>query len=253
VAETTFQPMPDLSPEQYDALKADIRERGVLVPVVVDQHDRVLDGHNRRRIADEVGIDCPTETKVVADDDEAADLAVVLNCARRHLNREQVRQVIANEIERRSGDSDRAIARRVGCSPSTVGTIRRTVSNLDTSAAEMMTRAEAEEITNSIRDHLTAAREAIWVLIVVALSNNIAVSEIVTALTRAHRTHEQRRQDSREVADVFRTAVFGPLIDLTLAPATAEEWRPQWDHETFLPLTPDEQAELLADLAGVAG
>jgi hypothetical protein len=65
------------------------------------------------------------------DDDDAIDLAVTLNCARRHLTREQVRDVITNEIARRPGDSDRAIARRVGCSPSTVGAVRHPVSNLD--------------------------------------------------------------------------------------------------------------------------
>lgn len=113
--------------------------------------------------------------------------------------------------------------------------------------------AEAEEITCSIRDHLVAAREGLWELIVVALSNKIAVSEIVTALTRAQRSHERQHHDDHQVADVFRTFVFGPLVDLTLAPATAERWRPQWDHEAFLPLSPVEQAELLTDLAGVAG
>lgn len=248
----TFQPMPELSPDQYAALKNDIGTSGVLVPITVDQHGRILDGHNRRAIAAELGVECPERVHQVRDDDDAGDMAVTLNCARRHLTREQVRQVIAGEIERRPDDADRAIARRVGCSPSTVGSVRREVSNLDSTPPEM-TRAEAEEITSSIRDHLAAAREAIEELIVVALSNDIAVCEIVTALTRAQRSHERQHQDDHEVVGVFRTFVFGPLIDLTLAPATAERWRSEWDHETFLPLSPDEQGELLAGLAGVAG
>lgn len=131
---TRFQPMPDLNPEQYESLRADIEARGIIVPVVLDQYGRTLDGHNRQRIAAELGIACPTEVRHVADDDEAADLAVILNCARRHLTREQVRALVASEAARRPDDSDRAIARRVGCSPSTVASVLRPqVSNLDTS------------------------------------------------------------------------------------------------------------------------
>lgn len=122
---SVLQPMPDLTPEQYDALRVDIAAHGILVPVVVDQHGRVLDGHNRRRIADELGVECPTVVQQVADDSEALDLAVALNCARRHLTREQVREVIAAEIARRPDDSDRAIARRVGCDHKTVAAVRR--------------------------------------------------------------------------------------------------------------------------------
>lgn len=131
---TTIQPMPDLTGDQLDALRADIEAHGVRVPVVKDQHGRILDGNNRAAIADQLGIDYPVEVVQVADDDEAHDIAVSLNCARRHLTREQVRELIITEHERRPDDSDRAIARRVGCSPSTVAAALRPVSNLDTYA-----------------------------------------------------------------------------------------------------------------------
>lgn len=137
---TVFQPMPPLTAEQYDALKGDIMVNGVLVPVTVDQHGRVLDGHNRSSIADELGIDYPRIVVEVADDDAAMDLAVTLNGARRHLNQEQKRALIEHELIRRPGDSDRAISRRVGCSPTTVGAVRSD------------RRALAEELTQKARD-----------------------------------------------------------------------------------------------------
>jgi hypothetical protein len=128
-----FQPMPPLTDEEYDALRSDIAEHGVRVPVVRDQHGRLLDGNNRARIAADLGIGCPSVVVQVKDDDEAETIAVTLNCARRHLNREQRRAVIRREIDRHPGESDRAIARRVGCSPSTVSAVRAgKVSNLDT-------------------------------------------------------------------------------------------------------------------------
>ncbi len=122
--EMIFQPMPPLSEDQLAALREDIEKHGVLVPITVDQYGRVLDGHNRSAIALELGIDYPKVVVEVADDDAAMDLAVTLNGARRHLNQEQKRALIEHELIRRPSDSDRAISRRVGCSPTTVGTLR---------------------------------------------------------------------------------------------------------------------------------
>lgn len=120
-----FQPMPALTEAELAALRADVAAHGVLVPVVLDQHGRVLDGHHRRQVAAELGIECPNVVRHVADDDEAADVAVTLNAARRHLSRVQRHGLVAAEIARRPGDSDRAIARRVGCDHKTVSAVRR--------------------------------------------------------------------------------------------------------------------------------
>lgn len=144
--EQTIQPMPPLTAEQLEALRADIEEHGVLVPVTVDQHGRIIDGNNRFSIASELGIDCPRRVVEIADDDHAHDLALTLNCARRHLTQEQRRTLIRNELVRRWEDSDRAIARRIGCSPTTVGTVR----------AEFV--AEAEERDAAIRELVREAR-----------------------------------------------------------------------------------------------
>lgn len=100
------------------ALRASIERFGVLVPVVVDQDGRTLDGHHRRRIAAEVGAECPTRTVEVADDDEAREVARTLNADRRHLTEDQRRQVAADL--RREGHSLRAIAGALGVSEPTV-------------------------------------------------------------------------------------------------------------------------------------
>jgi transposase-like protein len=152
--------MPALGAEALAGLEVDIAERGIIVPVVVDQHGRVLDGHHRRAIAERLGITCPTEVREVADDEDARQTALALNLARRHLSREERRELIAAECAARPGDSDREIARRLGCSPSTVGAVRRPVSNLDTpTEGEQMTAAEAREVTRSIRSYLLQLNE----------------------------------------------------------------------------------------------
>jgi hypothetical protein len=160
--------MPELSPEQWDALAADILANGVLVPVVKDQHGRILDGNNRAAIAAELGIDYPVTVVTVANDQDAYDRAVSLNCARRHLNREQTRELIRAEIHRRPEQSDRAIAKRVGCSPTTVGSVRAEVEaerqRLATEERRRVLEREAEErrraqrITDEINDEIENTR-----------------------------------------------------------------------------------------------
>ncbi len=56
-----FQVMPDLAPDEYEALKSDIAKRGIQIPVLIDQAGDIVDGHHRFRIATELGIVCPTE------------------------------------------------------------------------------------------------------------------------------------------------------------------------------------------------
>ena len=62
----SFQVMPDLNEEEYAVLRDDIARHGVMVPIVEDQHGRILDGHHRDRIATELGIDAPREVRQVA-------------------------------------------------------------------------------------------------------------------------------------------------------------------------------------------
>jgi len=124
---TDYQVMPALTADEYATLKADIAERGVLVPVVEDQHGNIVDGHHRKRIADELSVPCPVERRTFTDE-QARDTAFALNLARRHLTREQKRELIAREIGLRPDDSDRAIGRRLGADHKTVGSVRRELS-----------------------------------------------------------------------------------------------------------------------------
>ena len=79
------QLLPGLKPAEIDALRESIRRDGVIVPVVVRTNGDMIDGHHRRQLADELGVDYPT--KVVDIDDETADRwRLILNLARRHLD-----------------------------------------------------------------------------------------------------------------------------------------------------------------------
>jgi ParB-like chromosome segregation protein Spo0J len=146
-----YQVLPPLTEDEYAALKADIAANGVLIPIVVDQHGVIIDGHHRARIAEGLGIPYKRQVQMFASDEERHDAALGLNLKRRHLSREQMRELIAAECERTPDASDREIARRLGCSPSTVGAVRRPVSKLDTSP---LSREDAEALTEAIRRRL---------------------------------------------------------------------------------------------------
>lgn len=202
-----FQLMPPLSAAELAALRADVAERGVVVPVVLDQYGRLLDGHHRRQVAADLGVECPSVVRHVADDDEAADLAVTLNAARRHLSREQRQELVAAEIARRPGDSDRAIARRVGCDHKTVGAARRGRSGeVPHVSPVLLDPAEGEALTEQAAGVLAEVDG----MIADFLGRGASPLLLVGALTAAQA--EAKAEASAPVAAIARS-VWQPRID----------------------------------------
>jgi len=90
---TAFQVMPPLGAEDYEALKRDIAEVGVLVPVEYDEAGNVLDGHHRIRACQELGISSwPRLIREGLDETGKLTHARRLNIARRHLDAAQKRR-----------------------------------------------------------------------------------------------------------------------------------------------------------------
>jgi ParB-like chromosome segregation protein Spo0J len=114
-----------LEPDQRALLEEGIKRIGVKVPVIMDQFDRVIDGHNRIRIAEKHGITAiPIERVEVKDDDAARRLAIELNLQRRQLSTKQ-RALLAELLLKMDPErSDREIGRAAGISGNTVGRIR---------------------------------------------------------------------------------------------------------------------------------
>lgn len=118
MAQSPFQLFDALDPATDAALRASIERFGVLVPIAVDQHGNVLDGHHRKRIAAELGVSWREDVHVVADEDEARSIAATLNTDRRQLDAERRRKVVADL--RQKGHSLRAIGDALGVSKDTV-------------------------------------------------------------------------------------------------------------------------------------
>src|SRR5262249_31945950 len=97
-----------------------------LVPIIVDEDYAIIDGHHRLRACEELGIKgVPTMMRSQLDPAEKRDFALALNLNRRHLSREQKREVIAAVLRQTTREwSNREIARAVGVDHKTVGSVR---------------------------------------------------------------------------------------------------------------------------------
>src|SRR5215208_1897606 len=122
-----YQVMPPLSDEEYWALKEDIAERGVMLPVVLDGEGSVIDGHHRIRAVEELR----GEGRSVADpititrqdletDEDKRNEAWRLNMQRRHLNELQKRAAIAAKLRESPSWADNRIAQLLGVDGKTV-------------------------------------------------------------------------------------------------------------------------------------
>lgn len=121
-----YQVARPLTPEEMKALEASIKEHGqILEPIVVDEDGNVIDGHHRQKIAQKLGIDCPTRVLAGLDEDQKVAAAKELNFNRRHLDTAERRQLVVNELLADPQQSNRLIARLVGASEGTVRNVRK--------------------------------------------------------------------------------------------------------------------------------
>jgi len=94
----TMIQLPPLSEPEFRSLKEDIRGRGVLVPIEFDEDGQLLDGGHRLRackeLADEgIKISYSQVIRRGMTDDEKTEHALKLNLARRHLSRDQLKDL----------------------------------------------------------------------------------------------------------------------------------------------------------------
>ena len=103
---------PVISEEEREALKEDIQEKGILIPLVLNQDNTLLGGHIRYSIAKELGFD-KVPVRYVSeklDEEEAIKFMIRDNLLRRQLTKEQKKELIkrlyGKELyeDRRGGD-----------------------------------------------------------------------------------------------------------------------------------------------------
>lgn len=239
-----LQFMPAQTPETIDALREDIREHGVQTPVVVDQHGRILDGNNRAMIADQLGIEYPIETVHVTDDDEAEDRAIALNLKRRTITQAQMRELISDQIERHPDMSDRAIAKRLGCSHPTVAAVRRGGKSFQPDpSAVAAARARADQMITAVVEWHQDTAAIVYSL----MTNGIEQVRLIRALRKGKTV--MASQEPTEAWEIFASRCYETLIDMVLDEAVVAETYVQAEGPCFLPLEEEFVAWALEGLA----
>jgi len=154
-----YQLLPDLTPDEYNALKDDIAARGVMVPVEYDDAGNVLDGHHRIRACKELGItDWPRIVRESMGEDEKYRHVIMLNLARRNLDESQRAMVAARLATMPHGGAVYAIGDRpIGLSQPEAAdvlnvsdrSVKRAKTVLDNGAQELIDAVEQGEIAVS--------------------------------------------------------------------------------------------------------
>ena len=113
--------LPPLSGDAYTALRDCIAENGIRQFVYVNEHNEVIDGQHRMKIAAELGISAesiPLKVFAGLSPEETEELAYSENCKRRQLSKEDLVNLCV--ARRKDGWSTRKISRLTGIPTSTV-------------------------------------------------------------------------------------------------------------------------------------
>ena len=123
-----YQLFPSLQINEYNRLKDDISENGVLVPVELDEHGNILDGHHRIKIWNELkseGIklkDYPRLIRGGMTEDEKINHVRRLNLLRRHLSNEDRKPHLLKLLETNTIED---VAKETGIPKSTIHRITK--------------------------------------------------------------------------------------------------------------------------------
>ena len=125
---------PMLGDEAIEALAEDIRQNGLRTPIIVDTHERIIDGRNRSTACVLANVE-PVLEVFAGNDREILRLVCSLNIHRRHLNESQ-RATIAATIANMPAHVT-AAKKRAGHD-----------SSIDPSSNPVVTQSEAAEMLN---------------------------------------------------------------------------------------------------------
>ena len=153
-------PLPDLTPEAYADLKASIARDGMTYPVIRSSgpacEGEIVDGFNRIRIAEELGIRVPYQGRPFHSEAEFRICQIDLNASRRQLTDPQRVQLA---LDRVPWERQLAAARR-GISQSTLvgksDASRRTGRATELSALAVGVKRKTVEKAAFVREHMPA-------------------------------------------------------------------------------------------------
>lgn len=221
---------PMLGEEELGDLAADIAERGLLQPIVLDTDGRVLDGRNRLAACERAGVE-PEFTTYDGDDPDGYALAV--NIARRHLTKGQ-QAMVAAQARSVSERPIRALAEAAKLStgrvsqaatvldyaPDLAAGVVAGTTPLDKAYVVARERKQAKDSDAARMDALRAGASDLADLVV---EERMSLGDAIAAMKQRERDLEEQRKDyTRSLGDVLVTAYA--LLNPDPADAVASLW-----------------------------
>jgi ParB-like chromosome segregation protein Spo0J len=80
---------PPMAKEAFECLMSSIRERGQLVPIIINNRGEVLDGHNRLKVCEKLNIQAVSEVRIFDDPLDEKLYIIEVNLQRRQLTAAQ--------------------------------------------------------------------------------------------------------------------------------------------------------------------
>jgi ParB-like chromosome segregation protein Spo0J len=192
--------LPMLADDELAEMAADIRERGLLQPIVLDSGGQFLDGLNRLAACEIAGVE-PTFTTYDGDDPEGYALAV--NIARRHLNKGQIAMVAARarslseQTINEASESTGASRTRIGQASTVLSHAPDLADSVVSGATSLNEAYEAarrnKEIAESAEAKLLTLRAEAPDLAELVAEERITLATAITEL-RARDAQERERQ-----------------------------------------------------------
>lgn len=112
-----YQNMPDITGEKWEEFKRDIQANGIKVAVLYDEDGNILDGHQRVRACEELGIaEFPKEVRTGLSEKAKYVLAMSLNYHRRQLTPQQQHEINKQaeaDYQRRKADGEKVSREQV--------------------------------------------------------------------------------------------------------------------------------------------
>ncbi|MCG3176926.1 MAG: hypothetical protein MOGMAGMI_01890 [Candidatus Omnitrophica bacterium] len=257
-----FQLLPALATNEYESLKADIAANGVMVPVEFDQNGQILDGHHRVRAWTELvesGLELPEYPSLVRrfdDQDSRIEHALKLNLQRRHLTREQLRDVAGDLWERGWSKS------RIGSTLSVdEGTIRYWLRGSEISEPETVVGRDGKSYPSS-RPKQTAvatnAKERTQAQRLLSVDESgDDDSQVSTVIDLQRRRKDQRREQARQANEAIvsesvglREFVAGEVFQ-TIVVDPPWDWGDEGDHDQQGQARPTYQTMPFDDVAAL--
>ena len=114
-----------LSNEEREGMKESLKRLGQLQPILVDEKGEMLDGHHRKQLLEELGVEPETKMLLLTGPQQKHEVRLAANAVRSSLSTAERRAAVEAEILHDPRRADRAIAATIGVSNHTVAAARK--------------------------------------------------------------------------------------------------------------------------------